>query len=55
MLTHSFVAERDGYARLRGTDGKRSQPGHPGTDVDPAGAARGRYRCEVLTSRVQHS
>lgn len=39
-LTHSFVAERDGYVRLRGTDGRRSQPGYLGVDVDPAGPAQ---------------
>jgi hypothetical protein len=38
-LTHSLVAEHDGYVRLRGTDGKRSQPGYLGADVDPAGPA----------------
>lgn len=39
-LTHTFVAEHDGYVRLRGTDGKRSQPGYLGADVDPAGPAQ---------------
>lgn len=39
-LTRSFVAEHDGYVRLRGTDGKRSQPGYLGADVDPAGPAQ---------------
>lgn len=39
-LTHTFVAESDGYVRLRGTDGKRSQPGYLGADVDPAGPAQ---------------
>ncbi|WP_129788160.1 PHP domain-containing protein [Promicromonospora panici] len=39
-LTYGFVAEHDGYVRLRGTDGKRSQPGYLGADVDPAGPAQ---------------
>ncbi|MFC8796575.1 PHP domain-containing protein [Promicromonospora sp. NPDC057138] len=39
-LVHAFVAEHDGYVRLRGTDGKRSQPGYLGADVDPAGPAQ---------------
>ena len=39
-LVHTFRAEHDGYVRLRGTDGKRSQPGYLGADVDPAGPAQ---------------
>ncbi|MFD7311062.1 PHP domain-containing protein [Promicromonospora sp. NPDC059942] len=39
-LTHRFMAEHDGYVRLRGTDGKRSQPGYLGEHVDPAGPAQ---------------
>jgi hypothetical protein len=39
-LTYDFVAEHDGYVRVRGTDGKRSQPGYLGAHVDPAGPAQ---------------
>ena len=31
--------ERDVYLRIRGTDGKRSQPGFHGAEVDPVGPA----------------
>ncbi|GAB2477429.1 PHP domain-containing protein [Promicromonospora xylanilytica] len=39
-LSSTFVAEQDGYVRVRGTDGKRSQAGFLGADVDPAGPAQ---------------
>lgn len=38
-LTHRFTLEEDSYLRVRGTDGKRSQPGFLGADVDPHGPA----------------
>ena len=38
-LTHRFTLERDVYLRIRGTDGKRSQPGFHGPEVDPVGPA----------------
>jgi hypothetical protein len=38
-LTYVFKIEHDMYLRVRGTDGKRSQPGFLGADVDPAGPA----------------
>ena len=38
-LTHTFTLEHDAYLRIRGTDGKRSQPGFHGAEVDPAGPA----------------
>ncbi|WP_052852253.1 PHP domain-containing protein [Streptomyces avicenniae] len=39
-LTHRLGrVDRPGYVRLRGTDGKRSQPGLNGAAVDPAGPA----------------
>lgn len=38
-LTHRFALEHDVYLRIRGTDGKRSQPGFHGAEVDPVGPA----------------
>ncbi|RRS01207.1 PHP domain-containing protein [Glycomyces terrestris] len=38
-LVHTFTVEAGMYVRVRGTDGKRSQPGYLGADVDPAGPA----------------
>lgn len=38
-LTYSFTLEHDAYLRVRGTDGKRSQPGYLGADIDPVGPA----------------
>lgn len=38
-LTHRFTLEHDVYLRIRGTDGKRSQPGFHGVEVDPVGPA----------------
>ncbi|WP_423461991.1 PHP domain-containing protein [Promicromonospora sp. MS192] len=38
-LVYRFTADRASYVRLRGTDGKRSQVGYLGADVDPAGPA----------------
>jgi hypothetical protein len=38
-LVHTFTVEEGMYVRVRGTDGKRRQPGYLGADVDPAGPA----------------
>ncbi|WP_335987594.1 histidinol-phosphatase [Glycomyces sp. MUSA5-2] len=38
-LVHAFTVESGMYVRVRGTDGKRSQPGYLGTEVDPLGPA----------------
>jgi PHP domain len=38
-LTHRFTLEHDVYLRVRGTDGKRSQPGYLGAAIDPVGPA----------------
>ncbi|NED99541.1 PHP domain-containing protein [Phytoactinopolyspora halotolerans] len=38
-LTYVVEVEHDIYLRIRGTDGKRSQPGFLGADIDPAGPA----------------
>lgn len=38
-LVHTFAVEEGMYVRVRGTDGKRSQPGYFGAEVDPAGPA----------------
>jgi len=38
-LVHAFTVEEGVYVRVRGTDGKRSQPGYLGAEVDPAGPA----------------
>ncbi len=38
-LVYVVEVEHDMYLRVRGTDGKRSQPGFLGADIDPAGPA----------------
>jgi len=38
-LRYAFTLEEDSYLRVRGTDGKRSQPGFLGADIDPQGPA----------------
>jgi hypothetical protein len=38
-LVYTFTVEAGMYVRVRGTDGKRSQPGYLGAEVDPAGPA----------------
>lgn len=38
-LRYAFRLEEDSYLRVRGTDGKRSQPGFLGADIDPQGPA----------------
>jgi hypothetical protein len=38
-LVHTFTVEEGMYVRVRGTDGKRSQPGYLGAEIDPAGPA----------------
>ncbi|MEV6710891.1 endonuclease [Lentzea sp. NPDC051208] len=40
-LVHQITADGPFYLRVRGTDGKRSAPGHHGAAVDPAGPALG--------------